>query len=298
MKSTPLKFHGGKSYLAKLIVALMPPHLHYVETHFGSGAVLFERPEAMIEGHSEVANDVNSELANFWAVLADPAAFAEFVRAASVTPFSEHVFRKAADPNRPRLRDNVDRAVDMFALCRQSMAGRMDSFAPLSRNRTRQGMNEQVAAWLSAVEGLPDAHSRMIRVAVLDQDAVAVIRQQDGPNTLFYCDPPYLAEKRVSKKVYKKFEYTPEQHRELLETLSGISGKFILSGYGSEMYEAARVAGRWDRVDVRIDNKSSSKKTKEIKTESLWANFRFDLESLCPDLKKMIHHSETWIPAG
>ncbi len=27
----PLKWHGGKHYLARRIVGLMPPHLHYVE---------------------------------------------------------------------------------------------------------------------------------------------------------------------------------------------------------------------------------------------------------------------------
>ena len=53
----PLKWHGGKNYLAKKIVELMPPRckkpnapeaddpgwLHYVEPHFGGGAVLSER---------------------------------------------------------------------------------------------------------------------------------------------------------------------------------------------------------------------------------------------------------------
>ena len=28
-KSGPLKWHGGKCYLANRIIALMPPHLHY-----------------------------------------------------------------------------------------------------------------------------------------------------------------------------------------------------------------------------------------------------------------------------
>ena len=37
----PLKWHGGKYYLASKIVQLMPPHLHYVEPFFGGGAVLF-----------------------------------------------------------------------------------------------------------------------------------------------------------------------------------------------------------------------------------------------------------------
>ena len=36
----PLKWHGGKHYLASRIVGLMPPHLHYVEPFFGGGTVL------------------------------------------------------------------------------------------------------------------------------------------------------------------------------------------------------------------------------------------------------------------
>jgi DNA adenine methylase len=39
----PLKWHGGKHYLARRIVALMPCHLHYVEPFFGGGAVLLAR---------------------------------------------------------------------------------------------------------------------------------------------------------------------------------------------------------------------------------------------------------------
>jgi hypothetical protein len=40
---SPLKWHGGKHYLAKKIIGLMPPHLHYVEPFAGSLAVLLER---------------------------------------------------------------------------------------------------------------------------------------------------------------------------------------------------------------------------------------------------------------
>ena len=34
----PLKWPGGKHYLAKGIIDLMPPHTHYVESYFGGGA--------------------------------------------------------------------------------------------------------------------------------------------------------------------------------------------------------------------------------------------------------------------
>jgi DNA adenine methylase len=35
----PLKWHGGKHYLAQQIVALMPPHTHYVEPYCGGEGV-------------------------------------------------------------------------------------------------------------------------------------------------------------------------------------------------------------------------------------------------------------------
>jgi len=75
MKRLTLKWHGGKAYLASSIVRLMPRHLHYVEPFFGGGAVLFSRdPEDSSlwlpphQGVSEVVNDVNDRLVNFWRV--------------------------------------------------------------------------------------------------------------------------------------------------------------------------------------------------------------------------------------
>ena len=39
----PLKWHGGKRYVAPEVLRRMPPHLHYVEPFFGGGQVLFAR---------------------------------------------------------------------------------------------------------------------------------------------------------------------------------------------------------------------------------------------------------------
>ncbi len=46
-------------------------------------------------------------------------------------------------------------------------------------------MNEQASAWLNSVEGLADVHERLKRVVVLCDDALKVIRQQDGERTLY-----------------------------------------------------------------------------------------------------------------
>lgn len=274
-----LKTHGGKAYLAKRIVALMPPHLHYVEPYAGGLSVLLAKDP---EGVSEVVNDVDGELTNFWRVLADPTDFADFSQRIRSIPFSEDVWRRVMEHREqygPQaggvlcgVRTDVMDACGFFVRCRQSLAGRGDSFAPLSRNRTRRGMNEQASAWLSAVEGLPEVHARLKRVVILNRDALDVIRQQDGENTLFYLDPPYLPETRTSPEVYEH-EMTEEQHRELLTVLSSVKGKFLLSGYPSTLYEEAAYQSNWSCHEFSLPNNAAGGETKRRMTECLWTNF-------------------------
>ena len=88
----PLKTHGGKHYLAQKIIALMPPHTHFVEPFAGGLAVLLAKE---CEGISEVVNDLDGNFTNFWQVLQDESLFAEFQRRVQAIPFSEVQWRKA-----------------------------------------------------------------------------------------------------------------------------------------------------------------------------------------------------------
>ena len=110
----------------------------------------------------------------------------------------------------------------------------------------------------------------MKRVAVLDRDALDVIRQQDGPNTLFYCDPPYLHETREATDAYLH-EMTAEQHQALLEVLLAVEGKVILSGYPSVLYDTALAGWRWHEIDIASHGAGGRKKAREV--EVLWCNF-------------------------
>jgi len=280
----PLKWHGGKYYLRRWIIGLMPTHLHYVEPFFGGGGILLARdPErdwfategqklpAALKGSSEVANDLHGELINFWRVLQKPEDFEAFRQRVALTPFSEAEFDAALKFD-VQAASSVDRAVCFFILARQSRQGLMKDFATLSRNRTRGRINEQVNAWLSVVDGLPEIHERLRSVVILNQSACDVIRKQDGENTLFYCDPPYVHETRSTTGEYAH-EMTEDQHRELLDVLAGIEGKFMLSGYPSAMYSQWESRHGWKRHDYLIDNKAAAGKVKETKTECLWCNF-------------------------
>lgn len=272
--SKPLKWHGGKHYLADQIIGLMPAHTHYVEPYAGGLSVLLAKPAELIDGHSEVVNDLNGWLSNFWSVLASNELFVEMKRRLEGTPFSESIWRMAEGSDQTEIapEDMVESAVQFFIRYRQSRQGLGKDFATLSRNRTRRGMNEQVSSWLSAVEGLPEAHERLKRVVVLNNDACKVIKQQDGRNTLFYLDPPYLHETRKATDAYQ-FEMSRKEHENLLNVLLNIQGRFLLSGYRSDLYDKKSKIGSWHRVDIQIDNKASSAKKKETKTECLWMNF-------------------------
>jgi DNA adenine methylase len=271
--SLPLKTHGGKHYLANQIVALMPPHTHYVEPYAGGLSVLFAKSG---EGISEVVNDLNGDLMNFWRVLQDKKAFSEFKRRVQSVPFSEVEWQDTqkalADTDVPSSRTGqVERAVQFFVLCRQSMSGRCKSFAPLTRSRTRRGMNEQAAAWLNAIDGLPAAHSRLQRVVILNRPALDVIRSQDGPDTLFYLDPPYVPDTRSAGKVFGEFDMTVEQHEELLAVIRSVQGKVMISGYACELYDSK--LADWQRHEFDLPNNAASGVLKRRMTECLWANF-------------------------
>ncbi len=271
----PLKWHGGKHYLASRFVKLMPRHLHYVEPFFGGGAVLLARdpndPSLWLPPHvgvSEVVNDINGRLVNFWRVLKDEETFRRFARMAEAIPVARaeweaaHAYTPDGDP--------VADALAFFVDCRQSRSGLMTGFTPVTRSRTRRGMNGNVSEWLGAVDGLADVHARLRRVMIENMPAVELIRREDAPGTLFYCDPPYLHDTRKATEAYA-FEMSEADHAELLEVLCGCKGKVMLSGYPSELYDR-RLAG-WTRHTFDLPNHAASGRAKRRETEVLWCNF-------------------------
>jgi DNA adenine methylase len=271
----PLKWHGGKYYLAAKIVELMPPHLHYVEPFFGGGAVLFARdpddaslwlpPHA---GVSELVNDLNGRLINFWRVLQDEESFGLFRRKVEGIPVARAEWEKAHKHIDGR--DPVADAVAFFVDCRQSRSGLMSSFTAVTRNRTSRRMNGNVSEWLSAVDGLPEVHSRLRRVMIENLPAVDLIRREDTLGTLFYCDPPYVHETRASTDAYD-FEMSEEKHAELLAALLECTGKVMLSGYSSALYDQALKG--WNQHTFDLPNNAAAGATKRRMTEVIWCNF-------------------------
>lgn len=266
----PVKWHGGKTHLADRIIDLMPEHNHYVEPFAGGLAVLLRKDP---EGVSEVVNDLNGDLTNFFRVLQREKSFERFRRRVAAIPFSRVEWEDARRNLREQPEANkVARAAWFVVLNRMSLAGRMDGFTGITKTRTRRGMNGEASAWLGAVEGLEEVHKRLMRVVVENRPAVEVMRGHDVEGCLMYCDPPYPAGTRKSPAVYGEYEMTDADHREFLKVAKSLDhAKVLISGYPCDLYDKALKG--WERHEFAVANHAAGGKSKERKTEVVWANF-------------------------
>jgi DNA adenine methylase len=136
--------------------------------------------------------------------------FPRFLRQVQATPLARsewertHAHVYGSEP--------VADAVAFFVGCRQSLAGRRKCFTPLTRTRTRRGMNGNASEWLSAIDGLPEVHARLRPVILENLPAVEVIRHEDTPGALMYCDPPYLHQTRATTAEYGPHEMSEDDH--------------------------------------------------------------------------------------
>ncbi|MFM6248498.1 MAG: DNA adenine methylase, partial [Dolichospermum sp.] len=77
---------------------------------------------------------------------------------------------------------------------------------------------------------LPEILDRIKDIHVSCEDAIKCIQRWDSPQTLFYCDPPYLG---TDLGHYKG--YTLDEFKLLCETLDNIQGSYVLSNYPQEI---------------------------------------------------------------
>lgn len=258
----PVKWHGGKHYLASRIIALFDDHTTYVEPFGGAASVLLNKPPAPVE----VYNDLDAKITRLFRVLRDHGD--EFRRRLSLTPYSEVEFDAALDPSD----DDIELARRDFARWRMSLGGRGDSFS-YTLHRVRRGMADVVSGYLSMIdEQLPAIIERLRTVQIMNRPAVDVIKAWDSPTTLVYADPPYLHETRSegTRNVYDH-EMSEDDHRELADVLNACKGKVIISGYPSPLYE--ELYGGWNQIVTEVANHAAGGKEKARKKEVLWVRF-------------------------
>jgi DNA adenine methylase len=256
----PVKWHGGKRYLAEWIISQFPPHRIYLEPFGGAASVLLNKPPVDVEAY----NDLDLRITRLFRALQNQGP--EFVARVQFIPYSQKEFEDAE--TYPDSATDLDKAVCDFVRWRQSFGGQGKGWS-CTTTRARGGMAGDVNAWWTAIDQLPDIIDRLKRVQILHQPATQAIRRFDSPQTLIYCDPPYLHTTRSanSLEIYG-VEMTEAEHHELAGVLNACKSTVVLSGYPSGLYHS--LYQDWQRVDLEIANHSAGGKTKSRMTEVLW----------------------------
>jgi len=135
--------------------------------------------------------------------------------------------------------------------------------------------NKSVKAFNNKKEQF-DTHllDRLQNVDFECNDAIQVIKSRDSEEAFFYIDPPYIAEAPVHQGHYQGF--SSEDYIVLLDTLSTIKGKFLLSNFPSVILES--YAKRNKRHVLKIVGKQTASNAcvtgkRKPKTELLIANY-------------------------
>ena len=259
-------WYGGKFSHLDWLLPLLPSCHHYCEPFAGSAAVLLNRDPSPVETY----NDIDGEVVNFFKTLRDEPN--ELVRQIALTPFSREEYCLSIHESQENL-SSVERARRFYIKARQTRTG-LAQTASLGRwanckNTSRSGMSGVVSRWLGGVSGLDEIAERLLRVQIENRPAVDVISLYDSPETLFYCDPPYVHQTRGDNNAYG-FEMSEEQHRELADVLNNCEGLVAISGYDCPLMSKLFPSPKWIKT---VDKLKTIHSTKGERQEVLWTNY-------------------------
>jgi DNA adenine methylase len=216
----------------------------------------------------ETYNDIDGEVVNFFHVLRNQKD--QLIEAIGLTPFSREELYFALSSETEALSE-LERARRFFIRARQSRTG-LAQTASLGRwanclNTSRAGMAGAVSRWLGSVESLPQIAARLLTVQIENRPANEVIKLYDSPDTLFYCDPPYVHSTRGDKRAYG-FEMDQTAYLQLADTLNTCEGKIAVSGYRCELMDNLLNGWRCYEAPPKICHS-----VKQPRFEAVWMNY-------------------------
>lgn len=258
-KRVVLRYHGGKARLADWIVSFFPPHNTYVEAFGGGASVLLAKPR-----HSspvaEVYNDIDHDVTNLFEVLSDDRLAPKLVDRLRLTPYSREAWRRAYEEM-----EHLDVLERARTLCVRVMMGwGSKGLNPNAKVvfRANDAQSSYAHDWQNYVEGLPNIAARLRGVTIENMDALKLIERNDGPQTLFYLDPPYLLAKGDATYAH---DMSHEQHEALLRLVTKVQGMVIISGYPTELYSRYLQGWNYETKDNYTDSHAK-------RTDTLWLN--------------------------
>ena len=260
-KLTPFGYFGGKYFMTDKLIPLFPQHKTYVEVFGGSGTILINKELSNIE----VYNDIDGELYNFFKVIADRKLFKKFQEKISLLPYSRECYYEYRDIQTDKI-DKAERAVRFYYLIKSTR------HSTCKYTGWKFSVEANMPKRIKSIDKLSLIHKRFSEVYIDNLDFRKLIANWDRTDTFFYLDPPCVASSRKSGGYM--FEMTDKDHNDLIDILSNIKGKWLLSGYDNDIYND-RLSGFY-RQDFNCFANSLRYRNKDncpARTETVWANY-------------------------
>lgn len=215
MLRNPLRWVGGKYRVREKIIAKFPPHSCYIELFSGVAWVLFGKPPEISK--SEVLNDLDGELINFWRVIKHRPA--EFTEAASWLLASRELFEEWRPLD--SIGSEIGRAIRFYGILRLAYGPkRVHNHFGIRREKRPE------IHWPFVREEVAKIVSRLRGVWIERLPWERCVRTYDRADSFFYIDPPYRVD---CSKSYRHF-FSDEDHARLADVLiDGVKGRWLLS---------------------------------------------------------------------
>lgn len=273
----PILRYGGKAKHAKRIVPLLPKGALYLEPFFGAGGLFFAIPEALFA--QEVINDLDNSIITFFRVLRDQPA--ELRRLIEATPYARDEFRTCLE----RSEVPLEEARRVWVRARQSINGVARVAGNWRRPGVWSGETQPLATRVeNKIANLDIFATRLRRVAIECQDAIALIARYAEVGVSMYLDPPYLpSTRRTFGADAYEHELTHQDHERLLAACVDAvenGAKVALSGYPSELYRDTLTGWRCVEWSTSSTSNPTSGGRNNGRVEALWMSYP-EADQLC-----------------
>lgn len=238
------------------ILPNIPEHTIYTESFFGGGAVYFSKEPSKLE----VINDVNREAINYYYQV--KVNNKQLAKEVTSTMHSRSAYDDAKIVyTHPHLFTNVKRAWAFYTISNQSFSSNLSTFGYDRSGSTAKKVFNKAERYTQQLA------ERMKLTTIENDDALKVIARYDTSEAFHYVDPPYF-----NSDCGHYAGYSSSDFKTLLELLSNIKGKFLLSSYDSDILKEFIHKGDFHQIFVEKQVAVSGKFNKK-KVEVLTANY-------------------------
>jgi DNA adenine methylase len=265
---SPITWIGGKFYLAKRILASFPPveaYDIYVEPFGGAAHILIQKPPAH---HTEIYNDINDDLVNFWMHMRDHAhAMQERLESLPYARSLYYAYHTSLYDGTSL--STLERAVRWFYVLRSSYLPEAKTAKKGWGVSSKNPGSQKVKTYFNALQLFESVKRRFRSVEIDNRNFIQVISRYQSPRTLLYVDPPY-----VDAEQYYKYQFTLDDHKSLAKLLNEAPGYVALSYYSHPLLNNLYPSSHWRRVEWETRKHSQrSRKTHDIAHEVLLMNY-------------------------